>query len=174
MANSWVLTNLLEFWGKIERVFSGSTLSFFRNVQKKACVDVKLLFNLFLLPSDRLSGGCGRILGVCRGRLANGDPDGGHFPAVCRALVSEAVDLSTFMDKVATREAEIDEELNDLALQVMNAQWTPAAVGKLRWHPFDAWKEFIRLPSLKHTSRKTGKFRRRFRLDTWIGYKWHG
>ena len=85
---------------------------------------MKLLFNLFLVPSDRLSGGCGRIMGVCRGRLANGgDPDGGgHFPAVCRALVSEAVDLSTFMDKVATREAEIDEELNDLALQVMNAQ----------------------------------------------------
>ena len=89
--------------------------------QKSPCLDVKLLFNLFLVPSDRLSGGCGRILGVCRGRLANGgDPDGGgHFPAVCRALVSEAVDLSTFMDKVATREAEIDEELNDLALQVM-------------------------------------------------------
>jgi len=73
--------------------------------------------------APRLSGGCGRILGVCRGRLANGDPDGGHFPAVCRALVSEAVDLSTFMDKVATREAEIDEELNDLALQDWARLW---------------------------------------------------
>ena len=109
-------------------------------MSKKACVDVKLLFNLFLLPSDRLSGGCGRILGVCRGRLANGDPDGGHFPAVCRALVSEAVDLSTFMDKVATREAEIDEELNDLALQVMNAQWTPAAVVQTSKAPFPCVK----------------------------------
>ena len=63
---------------------------------------------------------------MCLGRFTNGGQNvevtdgGGHFPAVCRALVSEAVDLSTFMNKVATREAEIDEELNDLALQVMN------------------------------------------------------
>ena len=32
------LTNLLEFSGKIAWVFSGSALSFFRNVQKKACL----------------------------------------------------------------------------------------------------------------------------------------
>ena len=64
------------------------------------------------------SGRCARVADACRRRLAVSHEADAHFQAVLRALVSEAFELSTFMDKVSAREAEIDEELNDLALHV--------------------------------------------------------
>ena len=64
------------------------------------------------------SGRCARVADACRRRLAGSHEADAHFQAVLKALVSEAFELSTFMDKVSAREAEIDEELNDLALHV--------------------------------------------------------
>ena len=47
------LTNLLEFSGKIAWVFSGSALSFFRNVQKKAWFMIVNSESLFSYDSTR-------------------------------------------------------------------------------------------------------------------------
>ena len=70
------------------------------------------------------SGRCARVADACRRRLAVSHEADAHFQAVLRALVSEAFELSTFMDKVSAREAEIDEELNDLALHVRHTRLT--------------------------------------------------
>ena len=67
---------------------------------------------------------CARVADACRRRLAVSHEADAHFQAVLRALVSEAFELSTFMDKVSAREAEIDEELNDLALHVRHTRLT--------------------------------------------------
>ena len=42
-----------------------------------------------------------------------------HFRAVCRALVSESIELSTFLEKTrrAKEDREHNEELSELALQ---------------------------------------------------------
>ena len=42
-----------------------------------------------------------------------------HFRAVCRALVSESIELSTFLEKTrrAKEDKEHNEELQELALQ---------------------------------------------------------
>ncbi len=40
-----------------------------------------------------------------------------HYRAVCRAMVSEALELSTFMEKVAQCDEERAEELRELDMQ---------------------------------------------------------
>ncbi len=40
-----------------------------------------------------------------------------HFRAVCRALVSESLELSTFLEKVSQCDAERAEELKELDMQ---------------------------------------------------------
>ena len=75
------------------------------------------------LDSDtiKVSGACKHIMGICASRLAVGREAESHFKAVCRALVSEALELSTFIQKVSNNEA--DEELNEMALQDWARVW---------------------------------------------------
>ena len=56
---------------------------------------------------------CSRHLSDCSG----GEPAQAHFRAVCRALVSEATELSTFLEKVSQFDEERAEELRELDMQ---------------------------------------------------------
>ena len=67
---------------------------------------------------------CSRHLSDCnRGDTADGgggnggEPAQPHFRAVCRALVSEATELSTFLEKVSQFDEERAEELRELDMQ---------------------------------------------------------
>ena len=65
---------------------------------------------------------CSRHLSDCSGRGRGTDSGGGepaqaHFRAVCRALVSEATELSTFLEKVSQFDEERAEELRELDMQ---------------------------------------------------------
>ena len=54
----------------------------------------------------------------CRHHLALPSEADLHFRAVCRALVTEAVELSSFMEKVSTTSnVEVDSELGQLDIQ---------------------------------------------------------
>ena len=65
---------------------------------------------------------CSRHLSDCssgrgRGTDSGGEPAQAHFRAVCRALVSEATELSTFLEKVSQFDEERAEELRELDMQ---------------------------------------------------------
>ena len=62
---------------------------------------------------------CSRHLSDCS-RTADGgggESAQAHFRAVCRALVSEATELSTFLEKVSQFDEERAEELRELDMQ---------------------------------------------------------
>ncbi len=55
---------------------------------------------------------------MCAAQLSAPQAESGsHFRNVCRAMVSEALELSSFMEKVAHYDEEEDEELRALCLQ---------------------------------------------------------
>ena len=56
-------------------------------------------------------------LGLCQSHLSVESEAEDHFRNVCRALVSEALELSFFLEKTSTYEAEHSEELQQLALK---------------------------------------------------------
>ena len=56
-------------------------------------------------------------LGLCQSHLSVESEADDHFRNVCRALVSEALELSFFLEKTSTYEAEHSEELQQLALK---------------------------------------------------------
>ena len=61
---------------------------------------------------------CSRHLSDCSSRSdSGGEPAQAHFRAVCRALVSEATELSTFLEKVSQFDEERAEELRELDMQ---------------------------------------------------------
>ena len=60
---------------------------------------------------------CSRHLSDCSSRSDSGEPAQAHFRAVCRALVSEATELSTFLEKVSQFDEERAEELRELDMQ---------------------------------------------------------
>ena len=60
---------------------------------------------------------CSRHLSDCGSRSDSGEPAQAHFRAVCRALVSEATELSTFLEKVSQFDEERAEELRELDMQ---------------------------------------------------------
>ena len=60
---------------------------------------------------------CSRHLSDCSNRTDSGEPAQAHFRAVCRALVSEATELSTFLEKVSHFDEERAEELRELDMQ---------------------------------------------------------
>ena len=74
---------------------------------------------------------CSRHLSDCnRGDAADGGAEPAaqpHFRAVCRALVSEATELSTFLVKVSQFDEERAEELRELDMQ----DWVRNSVYKL-------------------------------------------
>ena len=57
---------------------------------------------------------CSRHLSDC---IKGDEPAQAHFRAVCRALVSEATELSTFLEKVSQFDEERGEELRELDMQ---------------------------------------------------------
>ena len=57
------------------------------------------------------------ILGLCQSHLSVESEAEAHFRNVCRALVSEALELSFFLKKTLAREEEHSEELQQLALK---------------------------------------------------------
>ena len=64
------------------------------------------------------SGTCTRLLQVCARQLSTKTEAESHFRAVCRALVSEALELSSFIQRVSKYETEVGEELiQEMALQ---------------------------------------------------------
>lgn len=76
--------------------------------------------------SIKLSGACQRVIGVCKQRLAIPNESETHFRAVCHALVSEAFELSTFIEKVSRHETDNGEELSELGLQ----EWVRILIAK--------------------------------------------
>ena len=62
----------------------------------------------------RQSGQCGEVLDLCRLHLATKAEAESHYRAVCRALVAEALEISTFMEKMG--ESSENEDLRDLAM----------------------------------------------------------
>ena len=67
---------------------------------------------------------CKRVLQVCASHLAVENEAQKHYKAVCRALVSEALELSNFMEKVKKHETESDcKELQELGLQDWARLW---------------------------------------------------
>ena len=58
-----------------------------------------------------------RVLSLCAHHLSVRSEAEQHFRAVCRALVSEAVELSFFLEKAKSHESEHSEELLNLALK---------------------------------------------------------
>ena len=67
---------------------------------------------------------CKRVLQVCASHLAVENEAPKHYKAVCRALVSEALELSNFMEKVKKHETESDcQELQELGLQDWARLW---------------------------------------------------
>ena len=63
----------------------------------------------------RQSGQCGEILELCRHHLASNSEAEGHYRAVCRALVAEALEISLFMEKLG-KHGKQSEELEELEL----------------------------------------------------------
>jgi len=68
---------------------------------------------------------CLRLMQLCRNHLAVASEAEAHFKAVCRALVSEALELSSFMEKVSQSRGgrESDNELNELNLHDWANLW---------------------------------------------------
>lgn len=67
---------------------------------------------------------CKRVLAVCAKHLAVDSEAQTHYKAVCRALVSESLELSNFMEKVKRHETESDcKELAELGLQDWARLW---------------------------------------------------
>ena len=63
------------------------------------------------------------ILGLCQSHLSVESEAEDHYRNVCRALVSEALELSSFLEKTTTYESEHSEELKQLAIK----DWVSAA-----------------------------------------------
>ena len=57
------------------------------------------------------------ILGLCQSHLSVESEAEAHYRNVCRALVSEALELSFFLKKTLVRAEEHSEELQQLALK---------------------------------------------------------
>ena len=57
------------------------------------------------------------ILGLCESHLSVESEAAAHYRNVCRALVSEALELSFFLKKTLVRAEEHSEELQQLALK---------------------------------------------------------
>ena len=67
---------------------------------------------------------CKRVLSVCANHLAVESEAQTHFKAVCRALVSESLELTNFMEKVKRHETQSDcKELQELGLQDWARLW---------------------------------------------------
>jgi len=79
----------------------------------------------------RQSGQCANILDLCRHHLASKSEAECHYRAVCRALVAEALEISTFMAKMRTTENENNEQLNELAMNDWANIWNDV-MGELR------------------------------------------
>ena len=62
----------------------------------------------------RQSGQCGEVLELCRLHLATKAEAESHYRAVCRALVAEALEISTFMEKMGNNRE--NEDLSELAM----------------------------------------------------------
>jgi len=71
------------------------------------------------------SGTCDSLIQLCRHHLALPSEADSHFRAVCRALVSEALELSSFMEKVSENKnnVENDSELGQLDIQDWARLW---------------------------------------------------
>jgi len=63
------------------------------------------------------SNACMRILKACASQLPESSDPNLHFRAVCRSLVSEALEVSSFMTKVSNLETEMDDDMKEIALQ---------------------------------------------------------
>ena len=67
---------------------------------------------------------CKRVLKVCAKHLAVETEAPNHFKNVCRALVSESLEISNFMEKVKRHETEVDcKELQELGLHDWARLW---------------------------------------------------
>ena len=55
---------------------------------------------------------CEKVLELCRHHLAMPDDASYHFQQVCRAIVAEVLELSTFLDKLSSRDLEELEQLD--------------------------------------------------------------
>jgi len=75
------------------------------------------------------SGLCRVILEKCRHHLAAKSEAESHYRAVCRALVAEALEISSFMEKMG--DANNNEELRDLAMGDWANIWSDV-MGQLR------------------------------------------
>ena len=65
---------------------------------------------------------CKRVMSVCSNHLAIESEAQTHFKAVCRALVSESLELSNFMEKVKKHETKSDcKELQELGMWLMSS-----------------------------------------------------
>ena len=62
-------------------------------------------------------------MGLCQSHLSVESEAEDHFRNVCRALVSEALELSFFLEKTSTYEAEHSKELQELALKDWAHLW---------------------------------------------------
>ena len=70
------------------------------------------------------SGLSKKVMQCCANHLAVSTEAQTHFKAVCRALVSEALELSNFMEKVQRHETDSNcKELEDLGLQDWARLW---------------------------------------------------
>jgi len=70
------------------------------------------------------SGLCKKVMQCCASHLAVASEAQTHFKNVCRALVSEALDLSKFMEKVQKHETESNcKELEEMGLQDWARLW---------------------------------------------------
>jgi len=71
------------------------------------------------------SGTCDLLIERCRHHLALPSEADTHFRAVCRALVSEALELSSFMEKVSSSQSSVesDSELGQLDIQDWARLW---------------------------------------------------
>jgi spire-like protein len=77
----------------------------------------------------RQTGLCGVILELCRHHLAAKSEAESHYRAVCRALVAEALEISSFMEKMG--DANNNEELRELAMGDWANIWSDV-MGQLR------------------------------------------
>ena len=58
-----------------------------------------------------------KILDLCKSHLSVESEAEAHYRNVCRALVSETLEMSYFLEKTTTFESEHSEELKELALK---------------------------------------------------------
>ena len=54
---------------------------------------------------------------ACASQLPESSDPNVHFRTVCRSLVSEALEVSSFMTKVSNLETEMDDDMKEIALQ---------------------------------------------------------